>query len=234
MTSAPRAISFDLDDTLWSCEDVIARAEEAVHAWLATHYPRITDAHDAESMRQVRIRTAAARPDLQANLTRLRHETLVAHAHEAGYDPALADAAVEVFLAERHRVELYPDVPPVIGALAGRYRLVALTNGNADVHRAGVGHWFDLAVAAGDVGAPKPDPAMFRRACERLGIRSGELLHVGDDPLRDVHAARTFGARALWINRAGSDWPHGLQRPHHEAATLDALLELLPMTPASD
>lgn len=228
MRPAPRAISFDLDDTLWSCEDVIARAEEAMHGWLARHYPRITDAHDPESMRQVRIRAAAARPDLQADLTRLRHETLVAHAHEAGYDPSLADAAVEVFLAERHRVALYPDVRPAIEALAGRYTLVALTNGNADVARAGVGDWFDLALSAADVGAPKPDPAMFRQVCDRLGIRSGELLHVGDDPLRDVHAARAFGARAVWVNRTGAEWPGGLRGPDHEIRTLAPLAELLP------
>lgn len=227
MTREPGAISFDLDDTLWSCEDVIGRAEETLHAWLASHYPRITDAHDQESMRQVRVRTAAARPDLQADLTRLRHETLVAHAHEAGYDPALADAAIEVFLAERHRVELYPEVPPVIEALRARYTLVALTNGNADVDRAGVGHWFDLSVAAADVGAPKPDPAMFRHVCERLGIRAGDLVHVGDDPLRDVHAARAFGARAIWVNRGGVARPEGLRGPHHEVASLDPLVELL-------
>ena len=228
MTGSPRAISFDLDDTLWPCDDVVARAEDALYRWLCRHYPRITRAHDMEAMRQRRIETAASRPELQADLTRLRHETLARHAQEAGYPPTLADAALEVFLEERHRVALYGDVLPVLQRLAGRYRLVALTNGNADVARVGMGHWFDVTVSAADVGAAKPDPAMFRRACGALGIRPGELLHVGDDPLRDVHAARRFGARAFWLNRDGRAWPGDLRRAHHEDGTLECLPELFP------
>lgn len=227
MNTTPRAISFDLDDTLWACDDVIGRAEEAVYSWLQRHGPRITAEYDLEAMRQVRMETAAVRPDLQADLTRLRHETLVWHARRAGYDPGLADRAVEVFLDERHRVELYPDVPPVLERLAGRFRLIALTNGNADVHRAGIGDWFDIALSAADVGAPKPDPAMFEHACGALGIRPGELLHVGDDPLRDVHAARGFGARAFWVNRDGREWPGDLRRAQYEAETLAGLPDLL-------
>jgi putative hydrolase of the HAD superfamily len=203
MKTTLRAISFDLDDTLWACDDVIGRAEEAVYGWLQRHCPLITAEYDLEAMRQVRMETAAVHPDLQADLTRLRHETLIWHARRAGYDIGFADAAVEVFLDERHRVELYPDGHPALERLAGRFRLIALTNGNADVHRAGVGDWFEVALSAADVGAPKPDPAMFEHACGTLGIRPGELLHVGDDPLRDVHAARRFGARAFWVNREG-------------------------------
>ncbi|MEF8833695.1 MAG: HAD family hydrolase [Halofilum sp. (in: g-proteobacteria)] len=227
MRTMPRAISFDLDDTLWACDDVIGRAEEAVYAWLQRQCPRITAEYDLEAMRQARMETAAVRPDLQADLTRLRRETLVWHADRAGYDGGIADAAIEVFLDERHRVELYPDVHPVLERLAGRCRLIALTNGNADVYRAGIGDWFEVALSAADVGAPKPDPAMFEQACARLGIRAGDLLHVGDDPLRDVHAAHRFGARAFWLNREGRAWPADLRRPHYEDATLTGLPELL-------
>lgn len=233
MKTAPRAISFDLDDTLWACDDVIGRAEEAVYGWLRTHFPRITEEYDLEAMRQVRMETAAVRPELQADLTRLRYETLAWHARRAGYTPDLADAAVEVFLDERHRVQLYDDVGPVLEQLVGRFRLIALTNGNADVHRAGIGDWFDIALSAADVGAPKPDPAMFDQACGALGIRPGELLHVGDDPLRDVHAAHRFGARTFWVNREGREWPEDLRRAHHEGETLGDLPNLVVRYPAT-
>ena len=227
MIPRPAVISFDLDDTLWPCECVIARAEEAVYAWLDTYYPRITARYDIDAMRAVRVQTAARRPELQADLTRLRHETLAEHAREAGYDPQLAEAAVEVFLAERHRVELYPEVGRVLDALSRDYQLVALTNGNADIGRVGIGDWFALSVSAAQAGAPKPDPAMFQHSCEVFGIRAGDLLHVGDDPLRDIHAARQFGARTFWINRVGGAWPGDLQRPHHEATSLEALTSLV-------
>lgn len=219
----PRALSFDLDDTLWSCHDVIERAECALYDWLRVSAPAITARHDRSTMAEQRQQLAAERPELAADLTRLRHEALRRHAREAGYAENLADEGVEVFLAERNRVELYPDVRPVLEQLRGRFTLIALTNGNACVHRTGVGDYFDLALSAADVGAPKPDPAMFVEACRRSGVRSGDLLHIGDDPLRDVHAARALGARAIWLNRAGGEWPDGLRRPDFELAELRPL-----------
>lgn len=223
MRVRPRAISFDLDDTLWACDDVIERAERAVHGWLAEHAPRITAEYDLEAMRSIRHETARRCPHLGVDLTALRRETVAWHAERAGYSPELADAAVEVFLAERHRVTLFADVRPVLEALRRDYSLVALTNGNADVERAGLGDLFAVSVSAADVGAAKPDPAMFARACRSLGLRAGDLLHVGDDPVRDVHGARAFGARTVWVNRFGIDWPEGVPRAHHELETLTDL-----------
>lgn len=220
---APRAISFDLDDTLWPCADVIERAEQRLYDWLAEHYPAIPAAYSCEEMRQLRLALAARRSELAADLTRLRRVSLQQHAREAGYPPDLADAAIEVFLAERHSVTLYPDVLPLLDRLRGRVPLIALTNGNACIARVGLGHYFDVAVSAADVGAAKPDPAMFRAACRQLSLRPGDLLHVGDDPLRDVHAARSLGARAVWLNRAGASWPDELGPAEHELTDLASL-----------
>lgn len=231
MRVTPRVLSFDLDDTLWSCDDVIERAEQAVHGWLATHHPRITDEFDRETMRQLRWQFAEQRPELAVDLTELRRTSLRWHAERAGYDAgareALVEQAVAVFLHERHRVTPYADVRPVLERLATHYPLVAVTNGNADVMRTDLADLFDLALSAAEVGAAKPDPAVFRAVCEAHGIRPGELVHVGDDPIRDVHAARTFGARAIWLNREGQPWPEDLPRAHHELATLHDLASLL-------
>lgn len=233
MRVSPRALSFDLDDTLWACEEVIERAERAVHDWLARHYPAITDEFDLETMRAIRHDTATRDPSLAADLTRLRHESLVWHARRAGYPESLAEQAVAVFLDERHRVCLYDDVLPVLRQLQAHVPLIALTNGNADLARIGLDHLFEVRLSAADVGAPKPDPAMFRAACDRLGLRPGDLVHVGDDPRLDVHAARRFGARAVWVNRAAAPWPEGLPRPHHEMVSLAPLPELLHGEPAT-
>lgn len=223
----PRALSFDLDDTLWPCADVIDRAESALFAWLQRQAPAITAQHSRADLAAQRQRLAAARPDLAANLTRLRHESLRRNAIEAGYPEKLADHAVEVFLDERNRVDLYTDVVPALVELRRRYPLIALTNGNACVERVGLGDYFDAAVSAADVGAAKPHPAMFERACRELALHPRELLHVGDDPVRDVHAARNWGARAVWLNRAGADWPDGLQRADAEMPHLEPLSALL-------
>ena len=233
MSRGIRAIALDLDDTLWSCDDVIERAEAVLYAWLQRHAPRITEAYSLDGMRELRARTAEEWPALGVDLTALRRETVARHARAAGYDEALADDAVEVFLDERNRVSPFDDVRPVLERLRRRYPLVAVTNGNADVERAGVGDLFEAAFGAADVGAAKPDPRLFDAVCRDLGIRAGELMHVGDDPVRDVHAGRSFGARTVWVDRYGLTWPEGVPRAHHELASLRGLPEILGMDPVA-
>jgi len=227
MHGKPLALSFDLDETLWPCEEVIARAERAVFAWLGRHFSRITDEFTLEEMRAVRLGLAERHPDLGADFTALRVASLRWHAERAGYAPDLAEDALEIFLAERNRVTPFEEVPEVLERLGARFPLIALTNGNADVDRTPLAGLFDLALSAAHVGAQKPDPAMFRAACGELGIPAEALVHVGDDPVRDIGAARDFGSRAVWINRAGIPWPEGLPAAHHELPSMHGLPALL-------
>lgn len=227
MLSRVRALAFDLDGTLWSCRDVIERAEAALYQWLARHHPRITAAYDVADLRQRRHALAERRPELAADMTALRRVALEEHAIEAGYDPVLGEQGVAVFLAERQRVTPYPDVAPVLGRLAERYPLIALSNGNADVHRTALAQLFPHAISAAEVGAAKPEPALFRAACDRLGVAPHELAHIGDDPHRDIHAARLIGMPTVWVNRHGAQWDGALRRPDHEVADLAGLPRLL-------
>ncbi|MFA9462150.1 HAD family hydrolase [Thiohalorhabdus sp. Cl-TMA] len=227
-----RILSFDLDETLWPCREVIARAESALHGWLDRHYPRITAEFDVAAMRAVRVRMADDRPDLAADLTALRAAALHWHVERAGYPPEVTEAAMEVFLAERNRVTPFEEVPEVLERLGAHYPLVAVTNGNADISRTPLAGIFDLALSAADVGAQKPDPAMFRAVCRELGVPASNLLHVGDDPVRDVQAARDFGAQAVWVNRDGAPWPEELVEAHHELTSLHGLPALLLGKPA--
>jgi len=223
----PRALAFDLDGTLWSCDGVIKRAEWALYAWLQRHYPRITASYDREAMRVVRRDLARRRPELAADVTALRQASLEWHARQAGYDPALAEAGMAVFLAERQRVTPYADARPALERLAADLPLVALTNGNADVWQTELGDLFHHFLTAGDVGAAKPDPALFRAACRDLGIQPWDMVHIGDDPVRDIHAAHHFGARTVWINRDGAPWPEDIGRAHREITSLAELSAVL-------
>jgi putative hydrolase of the HAD superfamily len=109
--------------------------------------------------------------------------------------------AFNVFLDGRQRVTLYDDVEPVLQRWKTRYRLVAVTNGNADVDRIGIARYFDVTVAAHEIGFGKPDPRIFRHACVRLGLAPSRVLHVGDDLALDVLGARSAGLHAAWIRR---------------------------------
>jgi putative hydrolase of the HAD superfamily len=53
------------------------------------------------------------------------------------------------------------------------------------------------------------------------------VLHIGDDAHLDTQGAMQAGLQAVWLNRAGSDWPLGSAQPHATVASLHALPELL-------
>jgi putative hydrolase of the HAD superfamily len=216
-------ITVDLDDTVWPCLETIRRAEEALYAWLAGRAPRLTEAHDAVSLREHRRALVQANPAIAHDVTAVRRHSLAGLLTAFGYAPELAQDALEVFLEHRNRVEPYPEVAPVLRALAGRYRLASVTNGNSDVARTPLRGLFDLSLTASEVGAAKPDPALFRAALDWAGVAPGRALHLGDHPHLDVEAARALGMRAVWVNRDGRRWPEELEPPAAEMADLHAL-----------
>ena len=202
-----RAITFDLDDTLWEIGPTLVRAEQRLHDWLSEHYPRITERYNNVQLRDLRHEIVKQNPKLAHDLTALRIEGLKHAAQQVGYKSSQFDheAAFAVFFAGRNDVIFFPDAMPALETLAKRYPLVALTNGNADIHRTGLGHVMQFAISAADVGASKPDPAMFMTACERLGFAAEEVVHVGDDLALDVAGAAAVGMRTVWVNRKNAD-----------------------------
>ncbi|CAI0374562.1 unnamed protein product [Linum tenue] len=63
-------------------------------------------------------------------------------------------------------------------------------------------HWFDAVAVSAEVAAEKPNPTIFLKACELLGVEPEDAVHVGDDRRNDVWGARDAGCDAwLW----GSD-----------------------------
>jgi len=220
LITAPRVISFDLDDTLWPVAPVIAAAEQALFNWLQARCPQAVSGHSIESMRSLRARVAEQFPQHSHDLTFLRRRALAEQFGAAGYAESLADEALEIFLAERNRVEFYADVRPSLVRLRARYRLFAVSNGNADLQRCGAGDLFDGHVTAIAAGAAKPDARIFEVLQRMAGVSAAEVLHVGDDPLADVVGARRAGMQAVWLNRGSRRWPEALAPPARTVSTL--------------
>ncbi len=153
-------------------------------------------------MQRLRLEVGASHPALAHDLSQLRLITTRRALLESGDDPALAEVAFEVFMAERQRVDLYAEVMPALRRLAARFSLLALTNGNADIGRAGVAEFFRGNVSARSVGIAKPDARIFHHACAELGATPAEVMHVGDDWGLDVLAAREAGLHSAWIRRS--------------------------------
>jgi 2-haloalkanoic acid dehalogenase type II len=208
---AIRVITFDLDNTLWDVDPALLRAEEAQRQWLLRHRPGSIEHHDHESLWEFKKGVWKRHPELAHHVSQMRIQTLYELQRAAGYDEHAArrgaEVAFSIFLAERHAVELYEEALEVLQELAGRYRLGALTNGNADIYKTDVGEYFDFAFLAEEVGASKPAPDMFRAALKLTGVSPAEIVHVGDNPEHDVAGAKRVGIRAVWMNPGGERWP---------------------------
>lgn len=227
-----RAITLDLDDTLWPIAPAIALAESALESFLARHAPRAAERWPADERRQLRVQLDRERPHLAHDMSAQRRWMLERMLAEAGEDPSLAGPAYDAYFAARCRVEHYPDSLPALERLAARVPLAAVSNGNACLRTIGIDHLFAFQLGAGEHGAPKPDRGIFLAACERLGLPPGQVLHVGDDPLCDVAGARDAGLQACWINRPDASgrlaaWTDGVPAPELQFPTLSALADWL-------
>lgn len=217
------AISLDLDDTLWPVWPTIERAERVLHAWLQQKAPRTAALLATPGMlRELREATAKERSDLAHDLSALRRESIRLALRRVGEDPQLADPAFDVFFAERQRVVLYDDALPALKWLSERYPLVAISNGNADIHLTGVGRWFRSAFNARAFGSGKPHAPIFRAAAASVGLLPRDLLHVGDDAHLDVVGALDAGMQAAWLVRDERRWEHD-SRPQLIVPNLHAL-----------
>lgn len=222
-----RAITLDLDDTLWPIAPAIDRAEAALDAFLAAHAPRTLARWPLASRRALRDAVDAEHPHLAHDFTRQRLITLERMLRDAGDDVALVDAAFEAYFAARCEVEHYPDSVPALERLAARVPLASISNGNACLARIGLIHLFRFQLAAREHGAAKPAPGIFHAACARLGVAPHEVLHVGDDIALDVVGAHRAGLRTCWINRDGRAWARDDVQPDLAFASLADLADWL-------
>ncbi len=223
-----RAITLDLDDTLWPIWPTITRAENALQAWLSDHAPATAALCAAPgTLRELRNQMNTTRPDLAHDMSGLRRESIRLVLRRAGDDPALAEPAFEVFFAERHRVDLFDDALPALQWLSNRYPVVAVSNGNADVDRVGIGAHFHASLHAHGFGAAKPDARIFHAAAQAAGVEPSQVLHVGDDAHLDGVGALNAGMQLAWVNREGHTWDHAPLQPHITVSDLLALCRAL-------
>ena len=218
-----RTITLDLDDTLWPTMQTIVEAERQLFRWLEENTPELARQHSIESLRAHRRELALANPGIahDMNLTRELHlRELFAG---LGYDTALAGAAVEHFQQHRNRVFPYEDVRPVLERLREEFILVSVTNGTSEVEKTPLAGIFHHSFNAVDAGRAKPHPAIFELLIDRTGAVPREVLHVGDDPARDIAPARELGLVTAWINRHGQEWPEPLEAADHRMETLDEM-----------
>lgn len=198
-----------------------------MRAYLAEHAPR-SSAYFAQTAHVQRLRKALVQeqPNLLVDMGAFRRALIAAVLQSCQEDEALVHPTFEVFYHHRNQVDHYPDTLDALHRLSAKYRLMAVTNGNADLHRVGIARFFEGSVGAADLGVAKPDARIFHEALARLHLAPYEVLHVGDDAHLDVHGAVNAGIAAIWLNRDAKTWPLA-HPPTHEVSELGALCDWL-------
>ena len=219
-------ITFDLDDTLWESASVLANAERKFYEWIARACPDIARTHSFDALLSHRQAHYASIPEIRHDLTRARLLWLESLLGEWGYGAELAEKGFRVFWEHRNDVTLFDDATRVLGELGKRHAIGAITNGNADVHHIGIGHLFDFVVTPAEAGASKPAPDIFEHALRRVDAPAENVVHVGDDPLRDIAGAAAVGMRTVWMNPSGLPW-RDAGRPDAEIRSLGTLLSVI-------
>ncbi|MDD5393624.1 MAG: HAD family hydrolase [Thiothrix sp.] len=223
-----RCIAFDLDDTLWACKPVIEHAERRFYAWLEIHYPRITQHHTSAELVKKRVSYMQQYPELHYNLTRLRKNWLATLATEYAYPQTMVDDGFEIFWLARNEVTFFDGTLEVLHALAEKFVMGVISNGNANVHHIGVGHLFQFVHSAAEAGVAKPHPLIFQQALAKVNIPPHKAVYVGDDPVRDIQGAANAGLRTVWFNPQQQAWPGGTE-PDATVTTLAELKTLIPL-----
>ena len=206
-----KAVSFDLDDTLWPLMPVILKAEKDTNEWLIKNYPGVENLLKSEEVKEIRDSLISQENKLVYQLSKLRELTLVEIAIRSGYtreeSETMARESFKIFYAGRNDVTLYEGTEEVLESLKQKYVLGVITNGNADIKKIGIDHYFDFNISASNINAGKPDPIIFEEALKQSGFRAEEICHVGDHPINDVEGSNSFGMKSIWFNEKGLDWP---------------------------
>lgn len=203
-----KAMTFDLDDTLYDNRPIIRQVEAQMVAWLHKYHP-ISAIKPLSWWYHLKRELAQEDAWLPNDVTLWRFKQIERGLSLLGYEPEQATQAASDAIEEVLRLRSDFSVPPqahsVLAELAQHMPLVAITNGNVDVARIGLADYFSLTLKAGPDGYAKPHPQLFHKAAQHLKLPTESILHVGDHLVTDVLGAKNSGFSACWFNGEAHD-----------------------------
>jgi HAD superfamily hydrolase (TIGR01493 family) len=107
-----------------------------------------------------------------------------------------------------NKINVYPDVNPLLGRLKERFKLVLTSNAGrefieVEMKATGLDRYFDrIFSATSDFREVKKTPRFYQRVCEILKVPPGALVHVGDHYEFDYRVPRALGIQAFHLDRS--------------------------------
>ncbi len=198
-----KAMTFDLDDTLYDNRPVLINLEAQLQQWLHENYPQ-TQIWDRVRWTQIKFQLLAEQPQLKNDVSLWRFKQLeqgfLLLGFEASEAQQAAHRAMQKVLFWRNQVNVPQNTHQVLAALQQKIPLVGITNGNVDANKIGLGQYFITTFNAGPDGQAKPHEDMFIKSATACGVAAQNILHVGDHLRTDVEGAKRNGFQACWFN----------------------------------
>ena len=205
-----KAISFDLDDTLYANQPIMKAAEAKMVAYFNQQFSAVLAEKNQSSplnrkfWQPFREQAIHIQPELAYDVVRLRLESYYHGACALGYSPEQArqeaELAMHTFNVERSNFIVPDKAHQLLSRLKKQYPIVSISNGNVDTAAIGIDGYFKHIYHATDGVKQKPDAQLFNMACKDLNILPHELLHIGDCGLADIEGAIAAGCQAVWIS----------------------------------
>lgn len=228
-----KAMTFDLDDTLYDNNPIMGKTEDEVLHFIRQFDQRFSQFERCDLIR-FRDVIITQHPEIYHDVGRWRWLSWRVMLLHYGYNADQADKGADAIMACFAKWRSDIDVPQLthetLSTLASMIPLAAITNGNMEPQKCGLGEYFTFILKAGPDGRSKPHSDMYQLAAQRLDIACENILHIGDNLNTDVEGAIRSGMQACWINL---DQRNLLQDeearlvPHVEISRLDSLISLL-------
>ncbi len=212
----PRAVLFDLDDTIISNSRVTPAiwvevcdklAPQELASDLVTAVQESSQWFWSEPTRHRRGRLNPQTASLE--IVQTAFDRLGADA-----PPSLVGEIAETYRARREEAaSLFPGAVETLGRLRNAgVRLALITNGSAKgqrrkVERFELAGYFDCIVIEGEFGVGKPDERVYQHALAQLSARPSEAWMVGDNLEWEIAVPQRLGLRGVWVDWAGNGLP---------------------------
>ncbi|MFE6074507.1 HAD family hydrolase [Paenibacillus sp. NPDC057886] len=234
--NAPKAIFFDVDDTLYdhlqplkgALQEVLGLPDDFPYGEAYHHFRYYSDWLSAQE-------DLSAVPEPEA-VERMRHRRFELTMAEFGH-PLQSGQAEELqaqYLSRQFQIEPFEGAYELIRRLLAEGHTVGLiTNGegNHQQRKLEALDVFNLIpeeriFISGTLGYAKPDRRLFDHVSRRTGSDSDSSYYIGDSWRNDVVGAVDAGWKVIWFNHRGA-LPESEHRPHHVARSYEEVSRIL-------
>jgi putative hydrolase of the HAD superfamily len=222
--SVPKAVLFDLDDTLLDR----ARTFERYFDKFAARYADRMTACDAAALREAILEADGRGYRARDEMARMLLKTL------PWRTPPTVREVVDNYRADfLDCAHISEGIGELLDHLTSRgIKTGVITNGESEVQRRKLERMdltsrLNVIAVSEEVGVKKPHPAIFRLALNKLGVEPREVWFIGDHPDLDIAAAEAVGMTAFWLPRM-TPWPTDRPACQRRIESLREVMRLIP------